>query len=217
MRAVIVAGGDLASGDLALIAPGDRVLAADGGAVPLLAARCLPAMLIGDLDSVTVAVVEELAAAGVPIDAYPEDKESSDLELALDRAISDGARQIVILGAFGGERLDHALAGALLLADPAYRGLDLRAIHGPSAVRVVHAGDALSLDGEAGDLVTLLPLGGDATGVTTSGLRWPLAGATLRLGRSRGLSNEVVEAPAAVRLKSGALLVIETRVTGAGM
>ena len=215
MRAVIVAGGDLAPGDLGLITPRDLVLAADGGAVPLVAAGCRPAMLIGDLDSVTVALVEELAAAGVPIDAYPEDKESSDLELALDRAISDGANQIVILGAFGGERLDHALAGVLLLADPTYRGLDLRAIHGRSAVRVVRAGADLGLDGEAGDLVTLLPLAGDAHGVTTSGLRWALAGATLRLGRSRGLSNEVVEPPAAVRLTDGALLVIETRMNGA--
>lgn len=214
MRAVIVAGGDLAPGDLGVIAPRDLVLAADGGAVPLMAAGCRPAMLIGDLDSVTVAMVEELAAAGVPIDAYPEDKESSDLELALDRAISDGATQLVILGAFGGERLDHALAGALLLADRTYRGLDLRAIHGRSTVRVLHAGADLGLDGEAGDLVTLLPLAGDAHGVTTSGLRWQLTGATLRLGRSRGLSNEVVEPPAAVRLADGALLVIETRMSG---
>lgn len=215
MRAVIVAGGDIAPGDLDVIAPGDLVLAADGGAIPLVAASRRPGLLIGDLDSVTVALVEELAAAGVPIEAFPEDKEASDLELALDRAVTDGATQVVILGAFGGERLDHALAGALLLADPAHRDLDLRALHGPSAVRVAHPDGEMRLEGDPGDLVSLLPLAGDAHGVTTSGLRWPLAGATLRLGRSRGLSNEVVEVPAAVRLTDGALLVIETRMSGA--
>ena len=63
-----------------------------------------------------------------------------------------------------------------------------------------------------GDTVSLLPLGGDVAGVTTAGLRWPLAGATLRVGRSRGLSNEVVAAPASVSLEDGssALLVVHT-------
>jgi thiamine pyrophosphokinase len=211
MRAVIVAGGDVAPGDLDLITPRDHVLAADGGAVALVAAGCRPAMLIGDLDSVTVALVEELAAAGVMIDAFPDDKESSDLELAVERAITDGAGEVLILGAFGGDRLDHALAGTLLLADPTYRDVDIRAVQGGSTVRVAYPGGDLGLDGAVGDLVTLLPVAGDAHGVTTRGLRWPLSGATLRLGRSRGLSNEIVEQPASVRLNGGALLVVETR------
>jgi thiamine pyrophosphokinase len=63
--------------------------------------------------------------------------------------------------------------------------------------------------GRIGDLVTLLPIGGEATGITTDGLRWPLDAATLRMGRSRGLSNEIVAAPASVRLGSGVLLVVE--------
>ena len=61
-----------------------------------------------------------------------------------------------------------------------------------------------------GDTVSLLPMGGDALGVTTAGLRWQLADATLRAGRSRGLSNEIVEAPASVSIDRGALLVVET-------
>jgi thiamine pyrophosphokinase len=215
MRAVIVAGGQVAPGDLELIAPDDLVLAADGGAVPLVAAGRRPALLIGDLDSVTVALVEELAATGVTIESFPEDKESSDLELALEHAITHGATQVVILGAFGGERLDHALAGGLLLADPAYRTVDLRAVHAGASVRVAHPGGELQLDGAVGDLVTLLPVAGDAHGVTTTGLRWPLSGATLRFGRSRGLSNEVAVRPASVQLDDGVLLVIETRRTGA--
>jgi thiamine pyrophosphokinase len=57
--------------------------------------------------------------------------------------------------------------------------------------------------------VTLLPVGGDALGVTTAGLRYPLAGEPLALGRARGLSN-VVEGPrATVALTGGTLLIIE--------
>jgi thiamine pyrophosphokinase len=210
MRAVIVAGGDVDLRELDAIASDDLVLAADGGAIPLVAAGRRPAVLIGDLDSVTVALVEELAAAGVTIDGFPDDKDASDLELAVERAVADGATQVVIFGAFGGERLDHALAAGQLLAAPAFREVDVRAVHRGSTVRAAHPDRDLVLDGAAGDLVTLLPVGGDAHGVSTSGLRWPLSSETLRFGRSRGLSNEVAAAPAMVRVGEGTLLVIET-------
>jgi thiamine pyrophosphokinase len=65
-----------------------------------------------------------------------------------------------------------------------------------------------------GDLVTLLPIGGDAIGVRIDGVRWPLENATLRLGRSRGLSNEVLAPAASASLKRGTLLVVEHRTQG---
>ena len=102
----------------------------------------------------------------------------------------------------------------LLLADAALASRDVRIVHGPTTVRALRDGGRLTLYGAAGDLVTLLPIGGDATGVRIAGVRWPLADATLRLGRSRGLSNEVVATPASVSLERGALLVVEHRTQG---
>jgi thiamine pyrophosphokinase len=84
-------------------------------------------------------------------------------------------------------------------------------VRGATTVRGLHAGATRELDGAAGDLVTLLPIGGDATGVSTTGLRYPLMGETLLLGRSRGLSNEVAKPPASITLEGGTLLVVETR------
>jgi thiamine pyrophosphokinase len=81
-------------------------------------------------------------------------------------------------------------------------------------VRVLRGGDRLALSGDPGDLATLLPIGGDAAGVTTKGLHWPLEGATLRMGRSRGLSNSIASLPAYVFLERGALLVVETSTEG---
>lgn len=72
----------------------------------------------------------------------------------------------------------------------------------------------MALGGAVGDLVSLLPVGGDAAGVSTNGLRWPLDRETLAIGRSRGLSNVVDAAPASVSLESGVLLVIETAIQG---
>lgn len=209
MRAVVVAGGDLDPADAALVRGAELVVAADGGALSLERMGVRPHVLVGDLDSADPTHVAGLEAAGTRVERHAVDKAASDTELAIERALADGADGVVVLGLLGGQRLDHELAALLLLADPTLRGRDVRAVRGGTTVRVVHGGGRLQLAGHPGDIVTLLPVTGDAIGVRTAGLRWALDGETLRLGRSRGLSNEVVDAPAWVGLTAGALLVVE--------
>jgi thiamine pyrophosphokinase len=210
MKIVVVASGDLDATDAAWLDGAELVVAADGGAASLDRLGRRPELLVGDLDSVDPGVVARLEATGTRVERHPIDKEASDTELAVEAARRAGATQIVLLGAMGGERLDHELANLLLLADPALAGIDIRAVRDGTVVRAVHAGRELALVGAAGGLVTLLPVGGDAVGVTTGGLRWALDAATLRIGRSRGLSNEVTRPPASVRISEGTLLVVET-------
>jgi len=111
-------------------------------------------------------------------------------------------------------RIDHEIANLLLLADASLAGRDIRVVRGGTQVRPLHAGERIHLSGSVGDLVTLLSVGGTADGVTTEGLRWPLVEATLEMGRSRGLSNEIIAAPASVRIGNGTLLVVETASRG---
>ena len=217
MKVVVVAAGDLTPSDLDQLADATLVIAADGGAASLAAAGCRIDRLVGDLDSVDPAVVERLAAAGTSVERHPTDKEASDTELAVRAAIAAGVTSLVVLGATGGDRLDHELANLLLLADPALGGVDAVAIHGGTTIRVVRPGERRELGGRIGDLVTLLPIGGDAGEVTTGGLRWPLEGATLHIGGSRGLSNEVVIPPPWVTVGNGMLLVVETCTGGASI
>lgn len=214
MKAVVVASGELVADDAAWLDAADLVVAADGGAGSLDRIGRRPDLLVGDFDSVDPALLERLAADGTPIERHPADKEASDTELAVRSALDADATEVVLLGAVGGDRLDHELANLLLLADPALAGRGVRAVRGPTTVRAVHGAGRLELLGAVGDLVTLLPVGGDASGITTDGLRWPLAAETLAMGRSRGLSNEVLIAPASVRIERGTLLVVETAPRG---
>lgn len=209
MHAVVVAGGDLDPADAALVRGVELLIAADGGALSLERLGVRPHTLVGDLDSADPAQVARLEAAGTRVERHPVDKAASDTELAIERALADGADGVVVLGLLGGLRLDHELAALLLLADPALRGRDVRAVRGRTTVRAIHGGGRLQLAGHPGDIVTLLPVAGDAIGVRTAGLRWALDGETLRLGRSRGLSNEVIDVPASVGLTAGVLLVVE--------
>jgi thiamine pyrophosphokinase len=215
MKAVVVASGDVEPGDLRLVDGADLVVAADGGVEALVAAGQRADLLIGDLDSTDPALVERVAGDGTRVQRHPADKEASDTELAVRAAAGAGASELVLLGATGGDRLDHELANVLLLGDPLLAGIDARIVRGDSTLRVLRGGEMLVPAVPVGGLVTLLAVGGDARGVTTAGLRWPLAAATLAAGGSRGLSNEVIEMPASVRLEHGMLLVVETAIEGA--
>jgi len=205
----VVAHGDVAPSDRDLVMGAEPVVAADGGALALERWGIVPHLVVGDLDSLGNERAEALASRGAKVIPFPAAKDESDLELALRYAVESGAEDIVLLGIFGGARIDHELANAMLLADPAYRGLGVRAVQGGTQVRAVHGGDTADLAGPVGATVTLQPVRGDAKGVRTTGLRYPLAGDTLHFGRSRGLSNVVTALPASVSLEHGVLLVIE--------
>ena len=207
MKAVIVAHGDAAPADRTIAAAADLLIAADGGAVLCSGWGLLPHLVVGDLDSLGAARAEDLARQGARVVRYPADKDESDTELAIRLALEQGADEIVLLAAAGGDRLDHAVANLLLVARPQLGGR-LSAVRGSTTVRAVHPGTRLVLAGSAGDLVTLLPIG-DARGILTEGLRYPLHDDPLAAGTARGLSNVIERTPASVTLGGGALLVFE--------
>lgn len=212
MKAVVVAGGEPDDTDINELDTADLVIAADAGAAWLHARGRRPDVLVGDLDSVDGSLVATLAATGVQVERHPADKDASDVELAVERAVAEGADRVVIIGALGGARLDHELANILLLADPIWaRELeDLRIVRAGSVARTARPTQAITIEAPAGSLVTLVPLGGDADGVASTGLRYGLNGDRLRFGRSRGLSNVVERVPASVAVGHGTLLVIES-------
>jgi thiamine pyrophosphokinase len=189
----------------AQIRAADMLIAADGGALPLLRLGLLPALVIGDLDSLDAASQATLRGRGVELRRFPRAKDETDLELALLHAAERGATQIDILGALGG-RWDHTLANVALLALPELRGRRARLLGERQELFLVR--DAAAIDGRMGDTVSLLPLTPTAQGVTTQGLLYPLGEATLRYEQARGISNVLVEPPGRVSLRDGLLLVV---------
>jgi thiamine pyrophosphokinase len=218
---LVVADGDVpARDDLDAAWPGwadgvAAVVAADGGYARAAAIGFRADVLVGDLDSLAADQVAQAESSGTLVRRFRPDKDESDTELALAEAVALGATRITVLGAFGGPRLDHALANVWLLAHPRLAGIDLVLLDAGACARLVTApgpdGGAVTraLPGRPGAIVSLLPFGGDAEGVTTHGLRYPLRGEPLRPGPARGLSNVRVGVDAGVTLRRGRLLVVE--------
>jgi thiamine pyrophosphokinase len=221
MAALILADGDVPPrSDLDGAWPGwdDRievVIAADGGARHAATLGVAIDLWVGDGDSIGEDALAALENAGVPLERSPQDKDESDTELAIRAALRLGHESVLILGALGG-RIDHALANIGLLAMPELAGKEVAILDGRSRTVLVRApgpdGAPVErrLPGRPGDLVSLLPLGPGVEGVTTSGLAYPLVDEPLPPGRARGLSNVRSTSDAAVIVRRGLLLVVES-------
>ena len=199
---VVVAAG---SGPTVAVPRPATVVAADGGLERALALGLDVDVVIGDLDSASEAAVAAAERAGARIVRHPVAKDATDLELALDEAVALGARRVLVVASAGG-RLDHLLASLLQLGSDRLAGLELDALVGEALVHVVRGERRLS--GTPGEVVTLVPLGGPAAGITTTGLEYPLAAETLAPGSTRGVSNVFAGTDAHVRVTEGVLLAI---------
>ena len=181
------------------------MIAADGGLAHAHALGLDVQLAVGDFDSAPAAAVKAAEANGTRVERHPAEKDATDLELALDAALALDPERIVVLAGVG-KRLDHLLSALLLLGSSRYEDVELDAVVGPARVHVIRR--QRTLEGEPGELVSLLALHGPAEGVHTEGLAYPLDGETLEPGSSRGVSNEFVATTARVAVGKGILLAM---------
>lgn len=180
-------------------------IAADAGLEVLLQAKRQVDLVVGDLDSVSPYALTEATDAGVEIKKYPEEKNESDLELALAVAIDRGTQEMQVLLGDGG-RLDHQLANILVLASPRWQQAEIDAVVGEHRLWVVRGERTIPL--LPGDRVALHAVGGPASGVTTTNLLYPLRDAELEALVALGISNQVVAAAPTIRVDSGVVVAI---------
>jgi len=205
MRTIIFANGTINSWTRIIdsIHPDDLIIAADGGARHCMALGIQPHIAIGDFDSLNADELASLAEGGTLIIRFPERKDFTDLELAIQHASQSGSSQLLIYGALG-SRWDQTLANILLPA--AYMNLSIILVDGLQEIFLITNQRPATLSGKPGDTVSLIPIQGNAIGVVTSGLEYPLINETLYFGASRGISNVLMSETAQVSLTNGMLL-----------
>ncbi|CAN5572035.1 thiamine diphosphokinase [soil metagenome] len=206
---VVTGGAEPGPAERAVSVP-DRavVVAADSGVARAQELGLVISAVVGDLDSVSDAQLDAVRAAGGTVERHPRAKDETDLELALNAALTHAPARLLVLGGHGG-RVDHFLANLLALAGPALADTAVEARMGTATVTVVRPGRTVQVQGEIGDLVSLLPVHGAAVGVHTNGLVFALAGETLAAGSTRGVSNELAVEAATVSLGAGVLVVVQ--------
>lgn len=203
MKVLIIANGEISP--RAPVLPADLIIAADGGAARALELGANPQVVVGDLDSLPETVRKRLESAGCEFVVHPRAKDATDLELAVDEAQKRGATQITVIGALGA-RPDQTLANFLFPAKPGLAEVSLE--YRGEGWRAVLVRKEVTLQGKPGDIVSILPITERAAGVSTEGLLYPLKDAALQRASTLGVSNEMLNQQATVRVKEGLLWVI---------
>lgn len=208
-RIVVFANGELKQPELlkAQLRAGDRIFCADGGTRHALALGLTPEAVIGDLDSVTREVVEQLRNTGVRIEPYPPLKDETDLELTLNAALAEQPEEIMLVTALGG-RLDQMLANVLLLTRATYASVRLTLADGATWALLIRSNQQFTIRGRPGDTLSLVPLTPKVTGVDFKGVEWPLRQATLTLGSSLSISNRLQGDQASLSIGEGLVLLV---------
>ena len=180
----------------------DLIVAADSGYDHAVAQGYAVDLLIGDLDSIQTRDIP----SRVVVERHRTDKDATDLELAFEKVVVQRPQRVVVIGGAGG-RVDHELATAGLLCSERWSEIEeIDWVTGRGWAHVIR--DRRIIHGDVGATLTLIPMGGDVSGVRTRGLRWDLRGETLHHGTTRGVSNEFTAPVADIRVELGCLLAV---------
>jgi thiamine pyrophosphokinase len=178
----------------------DLLIAADGGAKHFADIGLTPQIIVGDMDSADSDIWKN--NRGIEYIQYPEAKDKSDTELAVEYALERGCNQVILLAATGG-RLDHTLGNVALLAShPGQVAL----FDGTSTLVAVDKSEKCILHGKIGTRVSLIPYGLDPSKVRTNGLKYALQDECLN-SATHGLSNELSRTETCICVSNGILLV----------
>ena len=201
-RAVIFAGAPLSDHSFFTAYEGDYYICADRGYLMAKALGIRPDILLGDFDS-----LGEPIPSGIPYMQFPAEKDETDLQLAIDHAISRGFAEVYVLGAFGG-RVDHFLGNIALMRWALSRGAVVIMENADTFMRLVE-GEAVFPKRE-NRYFSVIPFFGDAV-VSISGTKYTAERAKIALGDTLGISNEITEAAAKITVHEGCALVLQCK------
>lgn len=206
MEIIIVANGHIKNMNFlqSAIKNSDYIICADGAAEYLMCLDIYPNLLVGDFDSINEKTLEWIKRNNVKIRRFPKEKDMTDTELAVEFALKQNPQQITIIGAMG-SRLDHSLSNIMLLYKIYKMGIDAIIVDELNYVTIT--GDVLEMRCRAGQTISIIPIGGDAKGVTLEGLEYSLIDYNIEMGSSLGISNKSVAEEIVISVKNGILLV----------
>lgn len=221
-KAVIISGGNI-EGDFALRfleqETYDCLIAADRGLLFLERHGIAPTHIVGDFDSLPEGAHEKEVQQilekyekdpAVAVQRFRPEKDWTDTEIAAKLAMELGCRQISILGATG-NRVDHVFGNIQLLALTLEAGAECCLIDPNNKIYLKQKNFELKREKQWGNYVSLFAYGGEVTGLTLTGMKYPLTQFTMGTAGTIGISNEITAETAEVSFSSGKLLVMETK------
>lgn len=207
MKVIIISGGNPPSKELLTkeMDDGAFLIGADSGANCLFRYNIKPDLLVGDFDSIDKKILYHFKNNNCRIDTYPTEKDFTDTEIAVQKALSMKPNKIVLMGCTG-SRVDHLLGNIGMLKNCLENGVDACIVDQNNYIRLTDA--STSLKGTVGQTFSLQAYGDEVIGLTIEGAKYPLTNYNLKIGQSITISNEFVLPLVNIKFKAGILMVI---------
>ena len=216
MKTVIISGGRIER-DFALSflenETFDQFIAVDNGLRFCYDNQIKPTWIVGDFDTAAPELVEYYQTqTDIPIRRFNPVKDSTDSQIAIELALELGSSEITLLGGTG-TRMDHVLGNIQSLMLAKKKGVSCVILDEYNRIQLIDGETRLKKSEQYGKYVSLLPLTTEVTGVDLTGFKFNLTGHTFTSTGSAGLgvSNEIIEDTAEIRVKSGIFVLIESR------
>ncbi|WP_405102287.1 thiamine diphosphokinase [Oceanobacillus sp. FSL H7-0719] len=188
----------------------DFWIGADRGALLLVKNELPVHVAIGDFDSTDAEELEMIKSNAFHFERFPKEKDETDFELAINKAISLGTDEILLFGATGA-RIDHELINIQLLHTIANQGIKGIIIDSSNHIEWTEPGVHTIEKDAAYPVVSFIPFTEYVSGITLEGFYYPLNKANIRMGSTITISNKLIKESGTFSYERGILLVIKSR------
>lgn len=210
MKVIIVSGGNAPSKKLIKeeIEENSILICADGGANCLYEYKIIPDYLIGDFDSIDKKVLTFFKSKKCFIDTYPREKNFTDTEIAVEKALELKADKVIMFGCTG-SRLDHVLANLGMLLKCNHNGIKAYIKDEHNIIELLCK--TATIKGCPGDTFSLHAYCNVVKNLNIIGAKYELSNYDLDLGDARTVSNEFVKEKVNIVFDSGMLLCMHSK------
>ena len=214
MKYLIVAGGTVDEQfavDIIKNGGYEVIIAVDAGMDFFYKSRIMPDVIVGDFDSVEQEALEFFQGQEqMDIHRLNPEKDDTDTEYALRFAIGRGATKITVLGGTG-SRLDHVIGNVVLLGVGLEKNVSIELLDTHNKIKILNSNLSIRKDERFGKYLSVIPITGKVDGVTITGVKYPLDNYDMHGFNTLGISNEIVDDEAAITVRNGIVLVVESR------
>ncbi len=181
----------------------DYIIACDGGLKHCKVLDIIPNLILGDFDSVNSSLLDEFKSNSEVL-KFPKDKDFTDGELGVQKAIEIG-NEVIILGGFSYKgRIDHVFSNVFMMKSFSDNGIKAKMISENN--EIYYLDDELEFECNK-KFVSLIPLSEIVEVEKSKGLKYDLTNQIFNFGSSRSLSNESIEKSIYIKLIKGKALV----------
>jgi thiamine pyrophosphokinase len=188
----------------------DYVICVDGGLASIKSYGITPDVIIGDFDSVDLLLLKEYELQNVPIEKFPSEKNFTDMELALEFAVSKGFYHIMLTGA-SGSRLDHTLGNLMLMEKYYNKGIHITVIDNNNEMKIISDNSEIALDYTEGYYISIIPLTDTIQGLDMEGFKYPLCKVDVQRGSTLCISNQITGKQGKIRLQKGTAILFKSK------